>query len=245
MSEAASRQESEREFHNKLFAEDSEGREKVVGKYYSVLEGSLDFYRAYIDENCPRSRVLDYGCGEGLWSFYMAERGAEVTAIDISEVAVEQAKKRLTFLAMDAEHTDFEDDSFDLVCGTAILHHLDLNKCFAELARVLRPSGSAIFLEPMGHNPLINLYRRRTGDIRTPDEHPLRMEDFELAREYFSGVETRFFHLVTLPLFLVRDFFFFKPLLRAANACEAWLLKRLPFLERYSWMVVLKLSEPR
>jgi SAM-dependent methyltransferase len=242
MSEAASRQESEREFHNKLFAEESEGREKVVGKYYSVLEGSLDFYRAFIDENCPSRKVLDYGCGEGLWSFYMAERGAEVTAIDISEVAVEQAKKRLTFMAMDAEETSFEEGSFDLVCGTAILHHLDLRKCYAEISRVLRPGGTAIFLEPMGHNPLINLYRKRTGEIRTRDEHPLRMEDFELAREYFSGVETRFFHLVTLPLFLMRNFFFFRPLLKAANAFEAWLLRKLPFLKKYAWMVVLKLT---
>jgi SAM-dependent methyltransferase len=244
MSESVSRQESEREFHNKLFAEESEGREKIVGKYYSVLEGSLDFYRAYIDENCRSRKVLDYGCGEGLWSFYMAERGAEVTAIDISEVAVEQARKRLRFLSMDAEETDFEDDSFDLICGTAILHHLDLRKCFTEIARVLRPGGSAIFLEPMGHNPLINLYRKRTGDIRTRDEHPLRMEDFELAREYFSGVETRFFHLVTLPLFLLRNFRIFKPLLKLANFFEAWLLRKLPVLEKYSWMVVMKLSDP-
>ena len=160
MSEPQSRQESEREFHDKLFGEGTQSRDEKVGKFYSVIEGSMDFYRDHINRNCKDNRVLDYGCGEGLWSFYMAERGAKVTAIDISEVAIEQARNRIDWRAMDAEDLDLPDDSFDMICGTSILHHLDLEKCYREIARVLSPDGNAVFLEPMGHNPLINLYSR-------------------------------------------------------------------------------------
>ncbi len=245
MSEPQSRQESEREFHDKLFGEGTQSRDEKVGKFYSVIEGSMDFYRDHINRNCKDNRVLDYGCGEGLWSFYMAERGAKVTAIDISEVAIEQARNCIDWRAMDAEDLDLPDDSFDMICGTSILHHLDLEKCYHEIARVLSPDGNAVFLEPMGHNPLINLYRKMTGNIRTKDEHPLRMQDLELAERYFSSVETKFFHLLSLASFPLRNFWFFKPLLKLLHAIEARLFKLVPFLQKYSWMVVIKLAEPK
>jgi len=51
---------------------------------------------------------------------------------------------------MNAEELKFADDYFDIVCGGAILHHLDLNKALSEIARVLKPDGKAIFVEPLG-----------------------------------------------------------------------------------------------
>jgi hypothetical protein len=48
----------------------------------------------------------------------------------------------------------------------------DLSLACSEIARVLRPGGPAIFVEPLGHNPLINAYRKRTPALRTVDEHP-------------------------------------------------------------------------
>ncbi len=243
--DADDRLDSERSFHDRLFGGEKRRREERVGRFYSVIEGSLAYYRSLVDENCPGRRVLDYGCGEGLWTFYMAERGAQVTAIDISEVAIEEARKRITWLVMDAQDLDFPDRSFDFVCGTAILHHLDLERAYEEVSRVLKEDGRAVFLEPLGHNPLINLYRRLTPDIRTRDEHPLRMEDIELARRYFSGVEARFFHLLSLPLFPLRRFRCFPYLLKASERLEGILFRRFPSLGRYSWMVVLTLSGPR
>jgi hypothetical protein len=76
---------------------------------------------------------------------------------------------------LNAEEPSFEDDS----CGT------------------LKTGGEGLFLEPLGHTPLINLYRRFTPRFRTPDEHPLVISDFELARRYFGSVDAEFFHLTS------------------------------------------------
>ena len=70
-------------------------------------------------------------------AFFMAAHGARVTGIDISPVAVEQGRSRaaaeqvsdqVTFEVMDAESLQFPDGTFDLVCGSGVLHHLDLTR---------------------------------------------------------------------------------------------------------------------
>ena len=53
------------------------------------------------------------------------------------------------------EKTKFENNSFDIVYGTGILHHLQFNKCLDEIHRILKPNGSIVFVEPLGTNPLI------------------------------------------------------------------------------------------
>ena len=40
----------------------------------------------------------------------------------------------------------FADNSFDLICGTGILHHLDIHAAFHEISRTLRPDGIAVFV---------------------------------------------------------------------------------------------------
>jgi SAM-dependent methyltransferase len=145
---------------------------------------------------------------------------------------------------MNAESLDFEADSFDLICGTAILHHLDLNRALAELARTLRPGGMALFMEPLGHNPVINLYRHLTPHMRTIDEHPLLMRDLQLARRYFHGVRPHFFSLQSLMAVPFRRRRFFRRLLTALETADAALFRLLPFARRYAWQVVLILERP-
>ncbi len=96
----------------------------------------------------PGDRVLDAGCGEGVLSWYLAERGARVTAIDISTPNVENAKKflekrgvsdRVEVLQGDAEKLPFPDASFDLVVSSHVLEHLpDFDKGLAEIRRVTK-----------------------------------------------------------------------------------------------------------
>jgi hypothetical protein len=48
------------------------------------------------------------------------------------------------------------------------------------MTKILQPKGKAIFIEPLGHNFLINLYRRLTPNIRSADEHPLLAKDLKI-----------------------------------------------------------------
>ncbi len=139
--------------------------------------------------------VLDYGCGHGMAAVVLARAGARVWAFDLSPGYVVEAELRATvngvsaeFRTADAEHLPYADGSFDAVWGNAILHHLDLHRAGAELHRVLKPGGVAVFCEPWGGNALLSFARRSLpypGKGRTPDERPLSRRDLAPLREHF------------------------------------------------------------
>jgi SAM-dependent methyltransferase len=193
-------------------------------------------------------RVLEYGCGEGSYGFDLAAAGAIVTGIDISPVAIEHAvqdaRRRnlsasICFSVMNAEQTTFPDKTFDLVCGTSILHHLDLSASYGEIARILKPAGRAIFVEPLGHNPVINWYRRRTPAMRTADEHPLLMSDLRLAREFFRRVDLKYYHCLDLLTVPLRNSFLFTPACHFASGVDRMLMAILPPFRRWAWTVTI------
>ena len=95
-------------------------------------------------------RVLDAGSGPGLYAEELLARGADVVAIDSSEVMVELARKRI---GMDAEvlRTDlneplpFDAEVFDLIVCPLVIHHLsDRAAALREFFRVLRPGGRVV-----------------------------------------------------------------------------------------------------
>ncbi|HEV8250112.1 MAG TPA: class I SAM-dependent methyltransferase [Gaiellaceae bacterium] len=244
------RYEREEDFHNA----DTGQRWAAVSRFYDTADASLGHYRALVVSGCAGRSVLDYGCGDGEFSVLLAERGARVTGIDISPRRIEEAQQRAAaagfagtsdFAVMNAEQLSFAPGSFDLICGTSILHHLSLERAVPELARVLRRDGTATFVEPLGHNALINLYRRLTPSFRTVDEHPLLMRDFEVFDRYFGEVDARFFHLTSLAAVGVRRFKVFPRVVRVLDALDRRLFDRLPLLRRYAWIVVLSLRAPR
>jgi len=239
------RLDREKEFHNEAFAT---GKRKSVKKYYKTTDRSKSFYRDKIHETVEGLTVLEYGCGPGSQAFSLAKAGASVTAIDISDVAIVQTKEEakrqgveIECLVMDAENLSFEDNSFDRVCGSGILHHLDLERCYPELKRVLKPGGNGIFFEPMGYNPLINLYRNMTPDLRTDDEHPLLNEDFKLAAKYFDEVNPTFFHLTSIGASFIPFATLQSALSKPLNGLDSVLFKTLPFLKKYAWITILEL----
>ena len=238
----------ERQFFD---SESSENARTHITKYYKVLDSRDKFYEDLVVSHSSGGRVLEYGCGGGKWACLLAEKGAsEVVAIDLSETRIEQARetarlKRLSevdFQVGNAEALDFDDDAFDVVCGTAILHHLDLHKAFSEIARTLRPNGIAVFMEPLAHNPLINLYRRLTPRLRTDDEQPLRIEDIQLARSYFGTVEVHFFSLLSLLAAPFSNTRHFESLLGTLDATDRFLFRQVPFSRRYAWYCVMVFS---
>ena len=196
--------------------------------------------------------MLEYGCGKGKHAFALARCGADVVGIDISAEGVRQAaaqaraeglEDKLDFAVMNAEVLQFPDDSFDLVCGSGILHHLNLESACHELARVLKPEGRAIFYEPLGHNPLINLYRKLTPKMRTEDEHPLLASDLKTLAGYFHKARFDYYAFCTLLAVPFRALPGFKGLLSVLEFFDRILL-RLPFIKRQAWLVVIQLDRP-
>ena len=99
-------------------------------------------------------KVLEIGCGIGTDGAQFAQAGAEYTGIDLTEAAVELARKRFSvfglagdFRVSDAENLDFASDSFDLVYSHGVLHHTpDIEGAVGEIHRVLKPGGRAIVM---------------------------------------------------------------------------------------------------
>lgn len=238
----------EARFHDQRFATRSR---RDLAKYYAITRHSRNAYRVALLRECAGKRVLEYGCGAGSSAFPLAAAGARVTGIDISSTAIDKARGKaerrglpVRFEVANAEATDFADASFDLVCGTGILHHLDVDAAYAEIRRVLTPQGKAIFTEPMGHNPIINAFRRKTPKLRTADEHPLLMADLERAAHYFGNVEARFFHLTTLAAVPLKRVPRFDRIVDSLHALDGLLFQVCPYLKRHAWMTVLTLSAP-
>lgn len=99
-------------------------------------------------------KVLEIGCGLGTDGAQFAEAGADYTGVDLTEAAVELARKRFElfdlpgrFQTADAENLDFADESFDLVYSHGVLHHTpETEKAIKEIHRVLRPGGRAMVM---------------------------------------------------------------------------------------------------
>jgi SAM-dependent methyltransferase len=225
---------------------------RPADRFYSIWRANTRYYESLILSHGSARRVLEYGCGTGSSAFLLAEHGAAVTGIDLSDEGIRSAKaeaqargtKLVHFLTMNAEHLDFPNGAFDLVCGTAILHHLNLDRAFSEVRRVLVANGVAVFMEPLGMNPLINFYRRLTPNMRTPDEHPLVSEDLALASRYFRLVDIHYFHLWTLLAVPLARLRIFEPILTSLEALDTAVFSRLPFMRRYGWYCVMRCREP-
>ena len=123
---------------------------------------------------------------------------SSLACINISEVELQygidsaiNSKTKPQFIQMDAHHLRFEDETFDMVFGAAILHHLKMVPALDEIYRVLKPEGKVLFVEPLDMNPVGKLVRSLTKKSRTQDEQPLRVCDIaELKKRFY----TQFFY---------------------------------------------------
>jgi SAM-dependent methyltransferase len=141
--------------------------------------------------NARGKKVLEIGCGLGTDGAQFALAGADYTGIDLTDAAVDLARRRFdlfnlpgTFRTADAENLDFPDESFDVVYSHGVLHHTpDTVRAVQEVHRVLRPGGRAVVM--LYHRDSYN-YRINISLLRRAGVHLLRWN---------SGV--KFVHLLT------------------------------------------------
>jgi ubiquinone/menaquinone biosynthesis C-methylase UbiE len=126
-------------------------------------------------------KVLEIGCGLGTDGAQFAEAGADYTGVDLTDAAVELARKRFElfdlpgkFQTADAENLNFADRSFDLVYSHGVLHHTpETGKAIQEIHRVLRPGGRAMVM--LYHRDSYN-YRVNISILRRFGVHLLESE---------------------------------------------------------------------
>lgn len=161
------------------------------------------------------ARLLDLGCGDGRSSLFFAKHGANVVAVDISEVAIqnlcqfclENQIKNITSIQCSAFDIA-ELGPFDFAFGNMILHHLEPFENFAEVLRKsINPTGKAYFRENSAFSDLLIWFRNNlVGKYGIPklgddDEFPLTPGEIKILKLYFevqvTYPELLFFRLVS------------------------------------------------
>lgn len=179
-------------------------------------------------------RLLDVGCGLGEASVYFALLGADVTSSDLSQGMLDATSRlaqangvSVTPHMASAEDMQLaQDATFDIIYAGNLLHHVDIEQTITRIKPHLAPGGIFVTWDPLAYNPAINVYRTMATDVRTPDEHPLTWSDIKLFHKHFGTVETRYFWLSTLLIFLIM----------------ALIQRRNPNKERF-WKVVVQEGE--
>lgn len=161
--------------------------QKLVGSseklwYWETPAGKLRWKRRADLLTAPVATnmlVLEIGCGPGYLTKELNKKQAKIFAVDISKHLLEVVKKNLqgcgvVFSLQNAYDLGLRDNLFDIIVGSSVLHHLELDKALTEFYRVLKPGGSIHFAEPNMLNPQIAiqkkfpLVKRLMGD--SPDE---------------------------------------------------------------------------
>ena len=255
----AARKREEQEFHDarerdrKVMSEDEFWEKYSNKKWYTVTAKIKEDFLDMISKAPSGSTFLDLGCGLGEQSLTAAKAGLKVYAIDISPESVDETKDLLQrngfndFEAqvMDAEHLTFEDNKFDLIVCSGVLHHMDVKAVFPELARVLKPDGKIIALEALGYNPIIQAYRRLTPKLRTAWEadHIITFKELKIAKKDFGKITTKNYFLLSILAAWFHKKSFFKPMLKALLAVDDVILK-IPGFKHMSWQIMITFSKP-
>ncbi len=180
------------------------------GHHIPGLDACLTEYRAGPDPNTeamlravepvPGARILDFACGGGVTSAWLAARGADVVGVDLSLDSLARAREVHTALGLHGTFVATIDEAqdlgpFDAVFGRYALHHTNVSEMAPLLARCVRPGGRGAFVETFATNPLLRMARDlvpgRFGvpKLGTEDERPLGRADLAALRSTFGRLD--------------------------------------------------------
>ncbi|MCO6437096.1 MAG: methyltransferase domain-containing protein [Phycisphaerae bacterium] len=204
------------------------------------------YYEPFLTRHVPAgSRVLELGCGTGVYTRWLTDRGCTVTAMDISPAMIEQARKRspdATYVVGDCErpleHLPEEDrrDAFDIILGiNTFSYYPNKESALKGYYNLLKPGGRIVFIDMNGTCPLYRIMKW-TGKNEMPQWYPhIRQSNDRRLRELAGAAGLRIAgltHFVFIPNALGS---LAVTLLRPIDA----LLSRLPLIRNWSMRVAL------
>lgn len=215
-----------------------------IGDLYACVLDKLGDYRG--------KKILDYGSGTGQIGVFFALTGAQVRGFDVSAKAVEVANRRAAvngvasaarFEVMTAGDLQYGDETFDFAVGRWILHHLEkeeLPRCGAELWRVLKKGAKAFFIEPLGHNPLIEWIRKHpfysSGGYESDYESTMKTKEILAMGRLFEQTRVHEFHLLYMLKRVIRG----RRILKVLKAADKILLRAFRPLKRFCGECVIE-----
>jgi ubiquinone/menaquinone biosynthesis C-methylase UbiE len=190
------------------------------------------------------TRVVDLGCGSGIFTHLLAQSGYDCVGLDISGKLIAVGRRKyphIPFVQGDIEELPFRSESFDGALLSGVVHHLpDASACAAEVFRILRPGGRFVAFDPNRMNPFMWLYRDRSSPFYssvgvTPNERPVlarhvartfEKAGFAVTSHYLAGLAYQYVASARARL-----------LLPIYNFLDARLFA-LPFTERFAPFVL-------
>jgi ubiquinone/menaquinone biosynthesis C-methylase UbiE len=189
-------------------------------------------------------------------SIYFALTGAEhVDGFDIAETAIRRGTERVerqglsdrvTLRTMDASDLKYPDESFDMVIGTGVLHHvIKYPNIFEGLHRVMKPGARAFFMEGLADNPLFKLWWKIRGPLPQGDV-PIFAKEVRHKARMFTNVEVlgdTLLHAGKLFIWRPDPSSWRRSILRATHKADQWLFQAVPRLRNwgsFSYIVLTK-----
>lgn len=198
-------------------------------------------------------KILDIGCGDGRRTRFLGEYpNVELVGIDISEVGIKVANEnkigQSTYQLMDAEHIVFSPNSFDLIIDYGSFSSLNMNAVWLNLKKILKPNGSIIGIETLGHNPIFNLKRLINVklNIRTNNVYKRIIKFKQLFKwsNECNNFKYQSFGLITpilTPLgLIIPESRILKKLISVTDYVEKSILLRLKFCRKFCFKIVFQ-----
>jgi len=185
----------EREYENKKAL--GSNIRSPQSKYYWATRLPMEAHTAMVVGTITNKDIMEIGCASGDSAKKYTKYATSYVGFDLSNQAIQNCillkLPNAKFICGDAHQIGMPDNSFDCIIVSGLLHHLDLTRALPEIKRLLKTNGTLLFREPLGINPLINLYRYLTQYARTSDERPFTYADLQLMKSYFHLENVQWF----------------------------------------------------
>ena len=152
--------------------------------------------------------IIDLGCGTGNFTSKLLSLNGQIYGCDISKKSIKIANElypKVNFSIQNIEKLSFEDNYFDIVIFSGVLHHFDdLSPPLIEAKRILKKDGTLFAYDPNLHNPFYWLLRRKnsmfySNEGVTKNEEPLTKNKIIKAMQLQKFKNIQVYGLSSMP----------------------------------------------